>query len=101
VPSFERNGSVIHIGGDPGLRPIAIVNAAEAVADPHLIDIIYDGQQLTLKEYAELLLREDNPLPCYRPGSERGLAEVAKLELLRRSRVVAVPFLGSPVQMTI
>jgi hypothetical protein len=62
---------VISSGGDPGLRPIAIANAADAVADLHFIDIVYDGE-LDLEDYAEILLEQDNPMPCYRPGNKHG-----------------------------
>ncbi len=62
---------MIRSGDDPGLRPIAVANAADAVANLHFIDIVYDGEQ-TLKEYADILLEQDNPLQCYRPGNECG-----------------------------
>lgn len=92
----ERNGSVTHGGVDPGLRPIAIANAADAVANLHFIDIVYDVEQLTLKEYAEILFEQDNPLPCYRPGNRRGQpdfnwqftrADIPEIILLAAARI--------------
>lgn len=87
---------MIHSGGGPGLRAIAIANAADAVANLHFIDVIYAGDQLTLKEYAELFLEQDNPLPCYRPGNERGQpdfnwlftrADIPEIILLAAARI--------------
>jgi hypothetical protein len=46
-------------------RATAFANAANAVVNLHLIDLTMDGELLSLAGYAEIIIRDEDPLPCW------------------------------------